>query len=147
MTETANERITVQASPAAVYGVAIDFEEYPTWVKDIKSATVLTTDEEGRGIQVEYRAAALGRSIRYVLEYEYSEAPEAFSWKFVEGDMLRRLDGRYAFTAEGEATRVHYQLAVELAIPLPGMIKRRASGLIMGSALRELKKECERGRS
>ena len=50
-----------------------------------------------------------------MLEYDYSEAPDAFSWKFVEGDMLRRLDGRYRFEADGDAsTRVHYELAVEL---------------------------------
>ena len=82
-------------------------------------ATILERDDEGRGLRVEYRAAALGKSIRYVLEYDYSEAPESFSWKFVEGDMLRRLDGTYRFEAEAPtSTRVHYELAVELAVPL-----------------------------
>ena len=32
---------------------------------------------------------------------------------------------------------------VELAVPLPGLLKRRAAGLIMGSALKELKKQVE----
>ena len=63
------------------------------------------------GSKVEFRAAALGKSIRYVLEYDYTELPDAFSWKFVEGDMLRRLDGSYRFEAEGpDSTRVHYEL-------------------------------------
>jgi hypothetical protein len=110
----------------------------------VKSAAVLATDDEGRATQVEFRAAALGKSIRYVLEYDYSEVPDAFSWRLVEGDMLRRLDGRYQFEPEGEhSTRVHYDLAVELAMPLPGLVKRRAAGLIMGSALKELKKQVE----
>ena len=143
MTESAHERIVVNAPTAMVYGVAIDFERYPAWAKDVKSASILETDSEGRGLQVEYRAAALGRSIRYVLEYEYEEAPDAFTWRLQEGDMLRRLDGRYGFSADGDNTKVTYDLAVELAVPLPGLIKRRASGLIMGSALRELKRECE----
>ena len=51
--------------------------------------------------KVEFRAAALGKSIRYVLAYDFAELPDAFSWKFVEGDMLRRLDGTYRFEAEG----------------------------------------------
>ena len=38
---------------------------------------------------------------------------------------------------------MHYDLAVELAVPLPGLVKRRAAGLIMGSALKELKKQVE----
>ena len=79
-------------------------------MRDVKEAKVLETDDEGRGSRVEYRAAALGKSIRYVLEYDYSEAPDAFSWQFVEGDMLRRLDGTYRFEAEGpDSTRVHYE--------------------------------------
>jgi uncharacterized membrane protein len=145
MTETANERIRVEAPADRCFDVAIDFESYPEWAKDVKSAQILETDAEGRGTRVEYRAAALGKSIRYVLEYDYSQAPDAFSWHFVEGDMLRSLDGTYRFESEGDAsTRVHYDLAVEIGMPLPGILKRRAAGLIMGNALKELKKQVER---
>ncbi len=145
MTETASERIRVEAPADRCYDVAIDFESYPEWAKDVKSAQILETDGEGRGTKVEYRAAALGRSVRYVLEYDYTEAPGAFSWHFLEGDMMKRLDGTYRFEPEADgSTRVHYDLAVEIAIPLPGMLKRRAAGLIMGNALRELKKQVER---
>jgi uncharacterized membrane protein len=144
MTDTASERIRVEAPADRCWDVAVDFESYPEWVRDVKEARVVERDEEGRGKRVEFRAAALGKSIHYVLEYDYSEAPDAFSWKFVEGDMLRRLDGTYRFEPDGEAsTRVHYDLAVDLAVPLPGLLKRRAAGLIMGSALKELKKQVE----
>ncbi len=143
MTETANERIRVDAPPDRCWDVAIDFESYPEWVRDVKEARILERDTEGRGSRVEFRAAALGKSIRYILEYDYSEAPSAFSWKFVEGDMLRRLDGTYRFEPDGASTRVQYDLAVDLAVPLPGLVKRRAAGLIMGSALKELKKQVE----
>jgi uncharacterized membrane protein len=143
--ETANERIRIEAPPQRCYEVATDFEEYPKWAKDVKQAKVIERDDEGRGRKVEYRAAAMGRSIRYVLDYDYADAPAAFSWKLVEGDMLRRLDGRYGFQPDGEATRVTYELVVDLSVPMPGLIKRRAAGLIMGSALKELKREVERG--
>ena len=143
MTDTASERIRVDAPANRCFDVAVDFESYPEWVRDVKEAKILETDDEGRGTKVEYRAAALGKSIRYVLEYDYAASPEAFSWRFVEGDMLRRLDGTYRFEPDGDSTRVHYDLAVELAVPLPGLLKRRAAGLIMGSALKELKKQVE----
>ena len=58
--------------------------------------------------------------------------------------MLRRLDGSYRSSRKGRRSpAVHYDLAVELAMPLPGLVKRRAAGLIMGSALKELKKQVE----
>jgi uncharacterized membrane protein len=143
VTETASERIRVDAPADRCWDVAVDFESYPEWVRDVREAHILERDDEGRGKRVEYRAAALGKSVRYVLDYDYSDAPTAFSWKFVEGDMLRRLDGTYRFESEGDSTRVHYDLSVELAVPLPGLLKRRAAGLIMGSALKELKKQVE----
>jgi uncharacterized membrane protein len=144
VTDTASERIRVEAPAARCWDVAVDFESYPEWVRDVKEARIVERDDEGRGKRVEFRAAALGKSVRYILEYDFSEAPNAFSWKFVEGDMLRRLDGTYRFEPEGDAsTRVHYDLAVDLAVPLPGLVKRRAAGLIMGSALKELKRQVE----
>ena len=64
-------------------------------------------------------------------------------------DLLYSLSPRLAtaheFEAESpESTRVHYELTVELAMPLPGLVKRRAAGLIMGSALKELKAQVDR---
>jgi hypothetical protein len=143
MADEAHERISVAASPDLCWAVATDFERYPEWAKDVKHAAVLERDDQGRGSRVEYRVAGLGRSIRYVLRYDYAEAPAAFSWDLVEGDVLRQLDGRYGFEADGSGTKVTYDLLVDVAIPLPGMIKRRAAGMIVGTALKELKKEVE----
>lgn len=144
MAETASERIRIDAPPERVYKIAVDFERYPEWAKDVKQVKVLERDDEGRGVRVESRAAALGRSTRYVLEYDYEEAPAAFSWKLVEGDMLRQLDGRYGFEPDGGGTRVSYELTADPSIPLPGFVKRRAASKIIGTALKELKREAER---
>jgi len=143
MADEAHDQISVAASPERCWAVATDYERYADWAKDVKHAAVLERDEQGRGTRVEYRVAGLGRSIRYVLVYDYGEAPDAFSWSLVEGDVLRRLDGRYGFEVEDSGTRVTYDLVVDVAIPLPGLIKRRAAGMIMGTALKELKKEAE----
>jgi ribosome-associated toxin RatA of RatAB toxin-antitoxin module len=144
MADEAHEHTLVAATPGKCWGVATDYESYPDWARDVKHVALLERDEQGRGAKVEYRVAGLGRSIRYVLEYDYSEAPAAFSWHLVEGDVLRRLDGRYGFEPDGDSTRVTYDLVVDISIPLPGLLKRRAAGMIMGTALRELKKEAEK---
>jgi hypothetical protein len=62
---------------------------------------------------------------------------------------MRRLDGRYIFEPGDEGpdgnptTEVTYHLTVELVVPLPGFVKRRAESKIMGTALDELKKRVE----
>ena len=153
MADAAHEQIDIAASPARCFAVATAFEGYPEWTSDVKQVTVLERDALGRGTRVEYHVSGLGRRVRYVLDYEFTEAPHAFSWSLVEGDMLRALDGRYAFAPieaspnaanPNEAgTHVDYTLAVDLAVPMPGLVKRRASGMIMGNALRDLKRVLE----
>lgn len=143
MAEEASERIRIDASPEQCLVVLLDFERYSEWARDVKQVTILERDAEGRGERVEFRAAGLGKSFRYTLAYDYSDLPTSFSWSLVEGEGLRRLDGSYRFEPDGDSTRVHYELAVDIAIPLPGLIKRRAAGMIMGTALKELKKAVE----
>ena len=143
MAEHANERIRIDASLDDCLAVVLDFENYPSWARDLKQVTIQERDEAGRGRLVEFRAAAMGQSFKYVLEYNYTEMPDSFSWVLNSGEKLRQLDGTYRFEPEGDATRVHYDLVVDLSIPLPGLIKRRAAGMIMGTALRELKKAVE----
>jgi hypothetical protein len=121
----------------------LDFENYPSWARDLKQVTITERDDDGRGKLVEFRAAAMGQSFKYVLRYDYAHLPESFSWVLDSGEKLRQLDGTYRFEPEGDGTRVHYDLVVDLSIPLPGIIKRRAAGMIMGTALRELKKAVE----
>jgi hypothetical protein len=143
MAEHANERIRIDASREECLAVVLDFESYPSWARDLKQVTITERDDEGRGRLVEFRAAAMGQSFKYVLAYDYADLPESFSWVLDSGEKLRQLDGTYRFEPEDDGTRVHYDLVVDLSIPLPGLIKRRAAGMIMGTALRELKKAVE----
>jgi ribosome-associated toxin RatA of RatAB toxin-antitoxin module len=145
MADEATERVHVDSPPDRVYEIATAYERYPDWAKDVKQVDILERDEEGRARRVEYRMAAMGRSIRVVFEYDYALAPDSFSWHLVEGDMLKRLDGTYDFDSDDGGTRVTYSLTVEVGVPLPGFMKRRAAGLVMGNALKELKREAEAG--
>jgi len=143
MKDEAHEEIRVAAPPARCYGFASDFEEYPTWARDVTEVDVLAHDEQGRGARVAFRAAALGKTIRYVLDYDFADAPRAFSWTLVEGDMLRALDGRYEFAPDADGTLVRYDLRIDLSVPMPGLLKRRAGSLIVRSALDDLKTAAE----
>ena len=142
-TEHATEFLTVAATPAACMDIALDFDRYSEWAPDIKEAKVLERDEQGRGTRVAFRAAAMGRSASYVLQYSYPQECQ-IAWKLVEGDIMRALDGLYTF-ADGadNGTDITYELSVELVVPIPGFVKRRAEGKIMGTALRELKHRVE----
>jgi len=144
VTDEATERTTIAATPEACFAIALDFERYPEWAGDIKSVEVVERDDQGRGTKVRYRAAAMGQSIRYTLEYDYRDAPRTLAWVQIEGEMTRKLDGSYIFDANDDGgTDMTYHLVAELKVPVVGFIKRRAEHRILGTALRELKARAE----
>jgi ribosome-associated toxin RatA of RatAB toxin-antitoxin module len=146
VTQRATESITVNAAPEDIFAVVTDFEHYADWVSDLKRIEVLTRDDHGRSLEVEFRAAAFGRSTTYTLRYDYTKAPGELSWRQVRGDLTETLNGRYRFEADGDETKVTYDLEVELLVPIPTFIKSRAAYRIQTQALRELKAQAERQR-
>jgi ribosome-associated toxin RatA of RatAB toxin-antitoxin module len=144
--EKVTERMVIRGTPTHCYEVLTDFDRYPEWAADIKAVTVAERDDRGRAVIVTFRAAAFGRSTSYTLHYDYTGAPGALSWVQTDGDLTRRLDGAYRLEPAGEdGTDITYDLVVDLKVPLPGFVKRRAEGRIMGTALRELKARVEDG--
>jgi uncharacterized protein YndB with AHSA1/START domain len=139
MAETASDTITIAASPGEVWAIATDLERYPQWARDVKDVVITSRDADGRPSHVEFRTSALGRSTHYTLEYDYSQAPNALAWSMVKGDIQRSIEGAYRFepTADG-GTLVQYDLAIELVVPLPGFVKRRAERRIL-NAIKEMK--------
>jgi ribosome-associated toxin RatA of RatAB toxin-antitoxin module len=142
--EEAIERMVVAATPASCFAVASDVEQYPLWAADIKAVHVDDRDDAGRPSRVTFRAAAFGRSTSYTLVYDYKDAPDCLAWRQVAGDLTGKLDGSYRFSAASSGgTEVLYTLEVELRVPLPGFIKRRAQSRIMHIALDSLKSRVE----
>lgn len=144
MAEHTTQRLRIRATPERCFAVVTDFGRYPEWAADIKAVTVEATDAQGRATQVTFRAAAFGRSTTLTLDYDYSEAPRRLSWVLARGDLTSRYDGAYEFEEldDGEA-EVIYHLEVELRVPIPGFVKRRAESRIISTALGQLKARVE----
>ncbi|HXZ83406.1 MAG TPA: SRPBCC family protein [Acidimicrobiales bacterium] len=140
------QKMTIAGTPERCFAVVTDIERYPEWVADVKEVHVLERDTAGRPSVVSFRAGAFGRSTSYVLSYDYSDAPSAVSWRQRDGDLTNRLDGRYEFRAAPDGTtEVRYELSVELRVPIPGFVKRRAEAHILHAAVRDLKARVESG--
>ncbi|MFI1188113.1 SRPBCC family protein [Streptomyces californicus] len=144
MAEHTSSSITIEAAPADVMGVIADFARYPEWTGEVKEAEVLATDDQGRAERVRLVLDAGAIKDDHVLSYTWTGRNEV-SWSLVKSQMLRSLDGTYALTplAGGTRTEVTYRLAVDVKIPLLGMIKRKAEKVIIDRALAGLKKRVE----
>lgn len=143
MADTASLTITINAPHDQCWDIATAFEQYPEWAHDIKSAVVLARDDQGRATQVEFRTSALGRSTHYTLSYDYSAAPARLAWHMVSGDIMRAVDGAFMFSPElSGGVVLTYNLSIELVVPLPGFVKRRAEVRILNT-VKQLKVQAE----
>jgi ribosome-associated toxin RatA of RatAB toxin-antitoxin module len=142
MAERTTSTIVVNATPKAIMAVIADFEAYPEWADSMRETQVLSTDEAGRPKQVRFKVDAGAISDEYTLDYVWSR--NEVTWTLVQAKMVKGMDGAYLLRDLGdEGTEVTYRLAVDVAIPMIGMLKRKAEKVIIDTALKGLKKRVE----
>ncbi|MFC8450171.1 SRPBCC family protein [Kitasatospora sp. NPDC057223] len=143
MAEHTRASITIDATPAEVMAVIADFAAYPAWTGEVKEIEVLESDADGRGARVRLLLDAGAIRDEHVLAYTW-DGDRQVGWTLVKSQMLRTLDGSYTLAPlAGGGTEVTYQLAVDVKIPMLGMIKRKAEKVIIDRALDGLKKRVE----
>jgi Polyketide cyclase / dehydrase and lipid transport len=142
MADQSTHSITIDAPPAAIMAVIGDFAAYPQWAASVKSAEVLSTGPDGRAEQVKFQLDAGPVKDEYVLDYTWT-GDERVDWHLVRASMQKSQQGSYVLVPRGGSTEVTYHLAVDLVIPMLGMLKRKAEKVIMDTALKELKKRVE----
>ena len=146
MAEQTTSSILIAAEPASVMSVISDFEAYPVWASGVKQAVPVDPGAEGAGdrpSRVRFELDASPIKDTYTLHYDW-QGDRAVTWTLVEGNMLRAMDGAYVLEPRaGGSTEVTYRLAVDIAIPMIGMLKRKAEKVIIDTALKGLKKRVE----
>jgi uncharacterized membrane protein len=144
MADKVKDSIDVAATAEEIFEVATDFEAYPDWNANIKKVEIKETDDDGRATKVWYEVDAKVKTVNYTLAYDYSNAPDSFSWDLVDGS-VKELSGSYAFDEFDDVTEVQYETRIDPGFPLPGLLKRQAEKQIVRGALADLKKRVESG--
>jgi carbon monoxide dehydrogenase subunit G len=142
MAEESTQSIEIAAPPAAVMAVIADFANYPVWAGSVKNAEVTDPGSGERARRVAFTLEAGPVRDQYELEYTWT-GDELVEWVLVSGHMMREQHGRYELTPTPTGTHVTYFLSVDLAIPMLGMLKRKAQRVVMDTALNSLRKRVE----
>lgn len=141
MGERVSDTTTIAAPADTVFEVITDLAAYPDWADGILEAEVLDTDAEGRPDRARFRVDAKVAEVTYTLRYTYDG--HDMRWELVEGETISQLDGSYALDDQGERTEVTYRLEVDVDLPLPGFLKKRAAKQILDQGLKGLKRRAE----
>lgn len=143
MAEQTTSNIVVQADPAEIMNVIADFDAYPEWAQGVHRAEVVKPGANGRAKEVFFELDAGPIKDEYTLGYDWN-GDRSVSWHLVDGKMLRGMDGTYLLENRGDgSTEVTYELAVDISIPMIGMLKRKAEKVIIDTALKGLKRRVE----
>jgi ribosome-associated toxin RatA of RatAB toxin-antitoxin module len=143
MADRTESSIVINASPAQVMAVIADLASYPEWSDGVSSVEVVSEYEDGRPADANFVVDAGAIKDAYSLEYDWDD-DRSVTWRLTEGHMLKALDGVYSLGDNGDGTTtVKYQLAVDVSIPMIGLIKRKAEKVIIDTALRGLKERVE----
>jgi len=148
MADQTESSIVINASPARIMAVIADLPAYPEWSDGINDVKVLSVyEEDNRPADAHFSLVSGAIKDDYELEYDW-DGDTKVSWTLTKGDMLTAMDGTYELEDNGDgSTTVHYRLAVDVKIPMIGMIKRKAEKVIIDTALKGLKKRVESGPS
>ncbi len=136
--------IIIDAPAGRIMDVIADFGAYPDWATGVKIADIVAGSQSGRAERVRFILDAAPIRDEYELGYTW-DGDRAVSWSLTEpGKMLTSMDGMYVLEPVDMAqTKVTYQLAVDVSVPLLGMLKRKAEKVIIDTALKGLKKQVE----
>jgi hypothetical protein len=139
----AEHTVEIAAPIETCFAAITDYETFPAWQSAVVDTEVLDWDKKGRGKRVRLFVDAKVRKVDYTLDYSYDE-PERIEWNFVEGNGINDADGHYMFEDLGDRTRATYKLGLEVGIPLPGPVARRAHKSTLKASVEDLKREAER---
>ena len=143
MADATTSTIDIAAPPDRVMDVIADFPAYPEWAEQVTNVEVQTSDERGRAQRVRFTMDAGPIKDSYTLDYTWAPDGRSVSWTLAKGQIQKAQDGSYSLQERAGGTVVTYSLAVELNIPMIGMLRRKAEKVIIDTALKGLKRRVE----
>lgn len=144
MADFSSNSQNIEASAPEVAAVLVDLESYPSWSSAIKSVEVQERDGANRPTKALVKIEAGVLKDRATLNYDYSKFPNAISFSLEEADLMTEMSGTYLIEDNGDdTTKVTYQLNVQVSMPVPDMMRRKAEMATIDAALSQLKKKIE----
>jgi ribosome-associated toxin RatA of RatAB toxin-antitoxin module len=131
--------VVIEASPEEILDVIADVESTPSWSSQYQNAEILEAYDDGRPRRVKMKVKSAGISDEQVVEYTWTE--NSASWTLISAGQLKSQDAKYTLTPDGDKTRLRFEITIDLSVPLPGFVLKRAMNRAMETATDGLRKQ------
>lgn len=134
----------IAAPPGAVLDVIADVEKYPRWTSTVSGVQVRGFEGDGWADNVEFTVTGGPLKDTYTVDYDWDVADDGtgeVTFALVSSELLSALDGAISLRSQhaGEATEVTYRLALDVTVPMLGLLKRRVERSLVTSFIDQLK--------
>lgn len=137
MAITESREVVIEATPDEVMDVLFDLESLTEWSSVHRKVDVLERDDQGHPRRSRQVVKLVGVSDEQELAYTVHD--DGVSWSLINAKQQRAQEGRYTLTPEGDATRVRFELTVDLLMPVPGFLVRKGAKSLMDTATKGLR--------
>lgn len=117
--------------------VLADVDALPSWSSVHRHVEILDRYPDGKPHHVRATMRLLGITDKELLEYHWGDT--WMVWDAEENLQQRGQHVEYNLTPEIDKTRVRFDVTVDLSVPLPEFIVRRAKKLVLYVALDRLR--------
>ena len=144
MSDVSKATVTIDAPMSEVSEILKKITDYPSWSSTIKSVSVDESDANGYPSKVTLVVDAGVMKDRPTLSYDWSAAPGKIAFSLDDADLMTEMTGVYLVKDNGDdTTDVTYELTVNLSMPVPAMMRKKAEQATIDLALSQLKKRAE----
>src|SRR3954447_14597931 len=139
MATSDSREVMIEASPEEILDVIADVESTPTWSPQYQRAEVLDSYDDGRPKRVKMKIKTAGISDEQVVEYTWTD--NKVSWTLISAGQLKSQEASYTLTPQGDKTKLKFDITIDLSVPLPGFVLKRAMKGAMETATDGLRKQ------
>ncbi len=139
MATSDSREVVIEASPDEILDVVADVESTPDWSSQYQSAEVLEAHSDGRPRRVKMKVKSAGITDEQVIEYTWTD--NKVSWTLISASALKSQDASYTLTPDGDKTKVRFDIAIDLSVPMPGFVLKRVMKGAVETATDGLRKQ------
>ncbi|MDO5501723.1 MAG: SRPBCC family protein [Actinomycetia bacterium] len=134
----------IAAPPGAVLDAIADVERYPRWSSTISAVTVRSFEGDGWPDNVEFTLTGGPLKDTYTVDYDWDVADDGtgeVTFALVSSALLSALDGVLVLESReaGAATEITHDLALDVNVPMLGLLKRRVEKWLATSMVDQLR--------
>jgi hypothetical protein len=138
MAVTEHREVLIEATPEEVLDVIADVESLPEWSAAQQSVEVLEWHDDGRPNRVKMKVKTVGITDEQVVDYSWTD--DTVCWTLVSAGQQRSQDAKYTVAADGDNTRVTFDITIDPLVPIPGFLLKRATKGVLETATDGLRK-------